>query len=255
MQMATSTSPIAEIIGFAACPKIQPSELSRVPDMPSWVTPGEIVSISGIAVGPSQPARGVVDASNKLTTNIGETQVFFDGIPAPILNASSGQSVAIVPFGVAGQPITTLQISVNGFRSNSAQMQIGDSMPGIFTQNSSGSGPGAILNEDDSINSAANPAKKGSVVTVYATGLGLLNPPLPDGAIAGSTLSMQAQPVTALVDGQEADVLYAGTAPGLVAGASQINVRIPPNTRSGAVSVTIVMVPGSSQENVTVAVE
>ena len=174
-----------------------------------------------------------------------------------MLYASSGQSVAIVPFGVAGQPITTLQISVNGFLSNKAQMQNGDAMPGIFTQNASGSGAAAILNEDYSINSLRNPARKGSVVMVYATGLGLLNPPLSDGAITGRTLSSQAQPVTALVDGQQADVLYAGTAPGLVAGTSQINVRIPPNTRSGAVSVTIEPISGieSSQGNVTVAVE
>jgi uncharacterized protein (TIGR03437 family) len=254
---------IAEVPGATTCtasvfPRIaRQGSVNAASYVPSWVTPGEIVSISGIAVGPSQPTRGVVDASNKLTTEIGETQVLFDGIPAPMLYASSGQSVAIVPFGVAGQPITTLQISVNGFLSNKAQMQIGDAMPGIFTQNASGSGSGAILNEDYSINSAANPARKGSVVMVYATGLGPVNPPVPDGAITGSAVSSQAQPVTALVDGQEADVLYAGTAPGLVAGASQINVRIPPNTRSGAVSVTIWPISGieSSQGNVTVAVQ
>jgi uncharacterized protein (TIGR03437 family) len=42
--------------------------------------------------------------------------------------------------------------------------------PGLFTQNASGSGPGAILNQDNSLNGPGNRAAKGSIVQVYLTG-------------------------------------------------------------------------------------
>jgi uncharacterized protein (TIGR03437 family) len=46
------------------------------------------------------------------------------------------------------------------------------SAPGIFTQDSSGRGQAAARNQDGSTNSAANPAKAGEVITLFATGLG-----------------------------------------------------------------------------------
>jgi len=96
-------------------------------------------------------------------------------------------------------------------------------------------------------------------VSVYTTGLGSVNPPVMDGTLTPGTLSWQVQPASAMVDGQSATVLYAGTAPGLVAGVSQVNVVIPQSARSG--SVPIVIYFGSwpsnyvTQANVTVAVQ
>jgi len=61
------------------------------------------------------------------------------------------------------------------------------------------------------------------------------------------------------VNNQPADVLYAGSAPGLVAGANQVNVRIPPDAASGDLTIVITGGQGaastSSQAKVTVAVE
>jgi uncharacterized protein (TIGR03437 family) len=223
------------------------------------VAPGEIVDIFGTLVGPSELTKGSVDSNAKAATNVGGTQVLFDGIPAPILYASSGQTAAIVPFEVAGQNLTNLQVSVNGFLSNTVTVFVNDSHPGVFTQDSSGDGAGSILNQDYSLNSTAHPAKKGSAVMVYATGLGLVNPPVADGAITGSALSHQIETVTATVNGQPADVLYAGTAPGLVAGVNQLNVRIPMATPSGNMRIAILVGTGpsaaGSSANVTVAVE
>ncbi|MFN7998011.1 MAG: hypothetical protein U0Q18_30605 [Bryobacteraceae bacterium] len=225
----------------------------------SWVAPGEMVSIFGIAVGPAKLTSTVVDAAGRFATKVGETQVFFDGVPAPIVYASSGVTAAIAPFGASGHMSINLQVSVNGFLSNIVSMQVGDAQPGIFTQAASGSGQGSVLNQDYSVNSASHPARKGSVVMVYATGLGLVDPPVEDGAIASSALSRHVQDVTAWIAGNQADVLYAGTAPGIVSGASQINIRIPPETPSGDVSLSIKVGPdagkGQSQENVTIAVQ
>jgi len=219
------------------------------------VAPGEIVTIFGVQVGPNELVGTKVGSDRKLATQLGGTQVLFDGVPAPMLYTSAGQTAAIVPFGVSGLSITALQVLVNGFLSNSVTLYVEDEIPGIFTVDASGAGQAAVLNQDYSVNSPANPAKQGSVIMVYATGLGLVNPPVADGAITGTSPSKQVQPVTATVGPNQADVLYAGTAPGLVAGVSQINIRLPAGTPSGIVKLSIGGGYGPLQSNVTIAVE
>lgn len=143
--------------------------------------------------------------------------------------------------------------------SNSYVLQIESAVPGIFTNDASGSGQGAILNQDYSRNSASNPARKGEAVAVYTTGLGSVSPAVADGALTPGTPSWQVQLPGATVDGQAATVLYAGTAPGLVAGVGQVNVVIPQSARSGSVPVVIFFgtTPGNTvtQANVTAAVQ
>jgi hypothetical protein len=93
---------------------------------------------------------------------------------------------------------------------------------------------------------------------VHDRALGVVNPPVADGVITGSALSHQ-MTVTATVNGHPADVLYAGTAPGLVAGVNQVNVRIPTASTSGNARIAILVgtgpSPARSSGNVTVAVE
>jgi uncharacterized protein (TIGR03437 family) len=80
-----------------------------------------------------------------------------------------------------------------------------------------------------------------------------------DGAIATGLLS-PVLPVTATVGGIPATVIYAGTAPGIVTGAMQVNVQIPSNAPSGP-SVPIVITVGtgtsaaSTQNGITVSVQ
>src|SRR5207245_9939346 len=84
-----------------------------------------------------------------------------------------------------------------------------------------------VLNQDQSINSTTNPAKRGSVITFWATGLGLMEPGVSDGSVASSQeLSRTVAPVSVSFFGWQAEVLYAGSAPGFVAGNSQIKGRI-----------------------------
>ncbi len=50
----------------------------------------------------------------------------------------------------------------NSFSSNVVPMSVSTAAPGLFTQNGSGSGPGAILNHDYTPNGVANPAAGGA---------------------------------------------------------------------------------------------
>lgn len=69
---------------------------------------------------------------------------------------------------------------------------------------------------------------------MYGTGFGPLIPPGTDGE--PGILSATALQVSAKIAGIPADVLYAGAAPGLLAGVVQINVRIPPELTSKPVA-------------------
>ena len=53
--------------------------------------------------------------------------------------------------------------------------------PGVFSLSANGLGEGAIRHADSSIVNQASPAMPGEIVQVYLTGLGAVNPPVPDG--------------------------------------------------------------------------
>ena len=134
-------------------------------------------------------------------------------------------------------------------------------VPGLFTQNASGSGPGAILNQDNSLNGPGNRAAKGSIVQVFMTGEGQTTPPSVTGAITTASLpppQVTPAPLLAIgvtINGQPALYVYAGEAPGLVAGMMQLNVQIPANALSGALQILVSIGGRTSENGVTVSVQ
>ena len=67
----------------------------------------------------------------------------------------------------------------------------------------------------------------------------MTNPQGVDGQIASSVLARPAAPVRVFVGGQEGEVLYAGAAPGMIAGLLQVNVRVPVSADPGLAPVTL----------------
>lgn len=100
-------------------------------------------------------------------------------------------------------------------------------VPAILTLDSSGVGPGAILNQDFSVNSPSNPAGRGSIMALFATGAGMMNPVPIDGQVTGDNPPLADLPVSVEIGGSIAQVVYAGAAPGLVAGVLQVNCAVP----------------------------
>jgi uncharacterized protein (TIGR03437 family) len=111
------------------------------------------------------------------------------------------------------------------------------------------------LNQDFSVNTASNPAAPGSVVQVYGTGGGVLSPAATAGNVAGDTLSWITLPYSATVNGENAQVLYAGSAPGLVYGVDQFNIQLPADLPSGAATIVLNVGNSSSQPDATVFVK
>ena len=126
----------------------------------------------------------------------------------------------------------------------------------MFTQDSSGSGPGMIFNSDGSLNSPANPASRGSVLTVQATGEGQTNPPGVDGLLASNMPPLPLQSVSAQIGGGQARVAYAGGVPGLAAGFFQVMAQVPDDAPSGDTIPIVLRIGGiSSQPGVTVSIQ
>lgn len=98
-----------------------------------------------------------------------------------------------------------------------------DATPGIFTL---ADGTAAAIREDGVIVSKAIPVRAGSIVSLFATGLGAVDTPFNFGT-AATTPTLLRNPVTVTIGGKPAEVLYSGTSPGQTTGLIQINVRVP----------------------------
>ena len=229
------------------------------------LSPGEIVTVFGASLGPSAPLGLTLDSTGKVSTNLGSTQVLFNGTPAPLTYVSSTQINCVVPYEfaqVSNSPY--VQVKFGSQTSNTFSVQQAASSPAIFTA-SNGTGQGAILNADNSPNGLGPgtlPAAKGSTVQVYMTGGGALNPPQATGSVTCSagcptvaSIPIPALPVAVLVNNQPANFSFAGEAPGFVSGVLQVNVTIPANTPSGPIPLSISVGGVASQSGVTVQVQ
>ena len=191
------------------------------------ISPGEVVTIFGANLGPMKMSGMQIDDAGHAANVLAGTQVLFDGVPVPLIYTSSAEVGAVVPFGTAG-PTTQVQVVYRGQSSAPITVAVVPATPALFAQDGSGGGPGAILNADGSVNSWNHPADRGSVISLFGTGLGQTDPLGEDGTLtAGASLPALILPLVVRIDGQPAEIVYAGGAPGLVQGIVQLNVRIP----------------------------
>ena len=136
--------------------------------------------------------------------------VTFDGLAPTVLFVSAGQVNVTVPYGLTGST-TTLQVG-----SASMQLAVAPSAPGIFAAVSAGPG----------------------LVTLYASG---------GGRLSAEALPRFTLPGSVTVNGQLAELLYAGIAPGLPEGANQVNIRLSANPPAGSLSIVLTVGTVSSK--------
>jgi uncharacterized protein (TIGR03437 family) len=184
----------------------------------------ELVSLYGIGIGPQSPLPGQVQ-NGVYTSSLGGYQVLFDGTPAPLLYVGPTQINTIVPSAVYLHDFTHVQIVTPTGTIDGPTLALLPAVPDIF-QNSA-TGLAAALNQDGSVNSLQNPAKPGSIVSIFATG-GETAYEWSDGTVVPINAPFWTNlPVSVLVGLTSLEVLYAGDAPGIVAGVMQINFRLP----------------------------
>ena len=221
------------------------------------VAPGEIVSLFGSGLGPPTPAYLTLTNPRLVANSLQGVRVYFDGVPAPLLYASSGQVNIVVPYSVAGKSTTQLQLEYLGVMSNSVALQVAATAPGIFSTTGSGQGQAAIVNAiDGSVNSTLHPAARGNWVSIFATGAGATTPDGVDGIVASLPLPASNAAVSVTMGGLPCPIEFQGAAPGLVSGVLQINAQVPAGLSPGpAVPIQIRIGSVTSPPAVTVAVQ
>lgn len=203
------------------------------------VAPGEIVTIMGAGIGPPALAKA---------------SITFEGLSAPIIYAGSDQINAVVPFGIAGHSSVEMQVANSSGAPTTLVVPAASAAPAIFTLTGNGAGPGAILNQDSTVNSPDNPAERGSIIVLFATGAGQTDPPGADGTFPTTVLPKPLLPVSVTVGGASADILYAGAAPELISGVLQVNCRVPAQIDAGNAVPVVLRVGDAISPPVTVAV-
>jgi uncharacterized protein (TIGR03437 family) len=233
-QLTGSTNGPLFLTRLSPSAKNTPTQLACVGNSgsfdPGALAPGEIVSLFGENLGPATGTVPSIDVKVGFPTEVANVQVTFNGTPGPLLYVQAGQINAIAPWALEGRQSVDVCVVFNGTQSNCLNWPVAAAAPGVFTLDSFHA---AALNQDQTINSPNNPAKIGTIVSIFATGLGPISPAQPDGSIVGSPLpvnQLTGQVITELKSLVTVDsplkLYYNGQAPNLVAGANQINFQV-----------------------------
>jgi uncharacterized protein (TIGR03437 family) len=153
------------------------------------VAAGEIVSLFGTGLA----VDGV------------PTQVLVNSQPVTVAYASASQVNVRLPDSFGDLRTADIQVVVSGVTRARAAVAVAEANPGLFTT------PNGVIavHEDGSLNAPGNPAPRGSIVLLFATGQG-------DGSLKASLK----------IGDYPAELLYAGPAPGFP-GLMQLNARVP----------------------------
>jgi trimeric autotransporter adhesin len=181
------------------------------------VAPGEIVTIFGQGMGPSAGVQAAYGASGLLPTSLGGAEVHFDGLPAPLLYAQYGQINAQVPYAVAGNVSTHIEVFYQSQLVGTVDLSITAANPALFP---------VALNQDGSVNSQSNPAPRGTALIFFATGEGLTTGANISGMAEEPPYAQPKMAVVMTMGGISCTLLYAGSAPAQ-AGELQVNAIVP----------------------------
>jgi len=197
------------------------------------LTPISLVNGASLLTGPIAPGEIVTVFGSGFDTS--NTQLLFNGQVTTLFYTSATQINALAPSSLAPGSAATVSVVVDGEPAAGSSISVVPAAPGIFTTNVAGQA--AAINQDGTVNSASNPAPRGSIVSIYATGQG--------SGSGNATLN---------IAGYSAPVLYAGPAPGFP-GLMQINAQIPGGFLPPGIQTVLLTVAGaSSQPGVTLAI-
>jgi uncharacterized protein (TIGR03118 family) len=217
------------------------------------VAPGEVVTLAGLSIGPSPLAQASIPASGAINSTLNGVTVTFNGTSAPILYCSASQTSVLVPYEVAGASSANIAVTYRG-QTATTTVPVAATAPGLFTLDFSGGGQVVALNTDGTVNKSSNPAAAATVITIFGTGEGATDPPGEDGMVNDRIIREPLATPTLSIGGKTAQVVYAGTAFGLVQGILQVEAVIPAGL-TGTVPVVLTFGTANSQANTTISVK
>jgi uncharacterized protein (TIGR03437 family) len=229
------------------------------------VAQGALATFFGTGLDVDPSVAGVLPLPRALA----DRELVVNDEPAPVMYAGAGQVNFQVPTQApVGNARVAVRMACTKELLSGGTMVVATLTPGIYTTNASGQA--LAVNQDGSLNSPANPAARGSVITLYGTGQGQVNPPVDDGAPApasppattaatpttdGKTCQKaQENAICAVVGNTMAVIQFSGLAPNMV-GVWQINLQIPPDTITGSAVPMVVVISGAWSNTVKIAVK
>jgi len=255
MAIAGQTVSVAQ--GGVRRPRFTAAGITNAASFLPGITPGGIATIFGSEL--TTGVRGRILAADRLPlpTQLAGTSVRVNGIDAPLFavaNVEGQEQINLqVPYELAGQATATVVVINSGVAGAPAQVPVLAAQPGIFTVPGTtlpgGYSLGVITHgADGRLVTRENPARRGEVVVIYATGLGPVSPAPRTGAPAtAEPLSWTVTEPVVIMRGQRAEVQFSGLTPGFVA-LYQVNIRIPEAVIPGTVETTIEVQGRQSQQ-------
>jgi len=210
----------AEVPGDAtprsATPAVHQGGVVSAASFTAPMAPGSLISVFGQNLTSGSTLQF---ASAPLPVKLAGTMVLVNGAPVPLLYASPTQVNAQLPFNLA-QGEANIAVATVDRAGPPQPVRIEAAAPGIF----------AIL---------GNGRRAGDNISIYATGLGAVRPPV----VAGEAAPLMPLSETVLqpevsIGGMRAQVRFSGLAP-LYAGLYQVDAIIPAGLPPGPTLVTL----------------
>ncbi len=180
-----------------------------------------------------------------MNTTLADTQVLLNEQPVPLHFVSPSQINFYVPNGApqTGNAELLITRESTGQVLGSGTVPLTNVAPGMFTKDNNGTGQIAAVNQDGTINSASNPAARGTFISLYGTGVGVLSGSPADGDVPSGPVNVSYPTRVFMGAGfvPDENIQYSGLA-GCCVGLWQVNVKIPENTApSGTVPVQVIL--------------
>jgi uncharacterized protein (TIGR03437 family) len=243
---------LSRVVGSGAGPVIS-AMVNAASFSAGGIVPGEIATIFGTNLTSDTGIN--LTSGLPLPTTFLKVSVIVNGSPAPLFaidNVNGQQQINFqVPWEVAGRPNAMVAVANNGGTGPAVAVPVLAAQPGIISYSAGGNNFGLILHADFQLADTGHPVVAGETVLIYCTGMGAVSSTPPDGSAASGQPTTAKPSVT--IGGAKGGVSFSGLAPGFV-GLNQVNVQVPPGTKSGNQAV-VITISGVSSNSVLLPVQ
>lgn len=243
---------VYRILGTKPGPQLSSAGVVHAASFEPGLVAGSLASIflSGVRDSP-----GISRAVNiPLPLSLDGVSVTMDGAAAPILavaNVGGAEQINVqAPWTLLDEKTVAVVVTANGVSSEPVQVTVLRAQPGVFLID--GVRPAIQHNTGFEPVTANSPLRPGEYGVAYLTGLGEVRNPPATGNAATTSNATTLGAVEATIDGQPAEVVFAGLAPRFV-GLYQVNFRVPGNARGGSLGL-VFRVAGRSSPVVQIPV-
>ena len=206
------------------------SAVTAAADFSDRLAAGSLVSIFGQNLASETRSSAAVP----LPTQLGQVCVTVNAVRLPLLYVSPTQINAQLPFELSGRLRAILHTP--GGLSDTFFAQVRTANPAVFqlsVSGQTGTFPAVVRVRNGQLSTLSNPLRRNEAFTVFASGLGAVNPEVDNGdAAPASPLAVTRQQPAVSIGGYSAGVLFSGLAPGFV-GLWQLNAVVPANAPVG----------------------